>query len=188
MKFYTYVNKSTKKIEDIIQKLPNNWRNINGLNLYSKNKLIDMSWAGYDNYAWVALDEFDLSEYTYENDWFDISKISMESILTKERNEKLLKVLTWNNCDFIADTKTKADLSFILSSNELSDFKFPFDFINNTICITKENAQEIINFTIKYIKDTYLAERFITSKIKLANTVVDLQSINTNPNWPSTIC
>ena len=45
MSYYTYVNKSLTRIEDLVQKLPENWKNVSGLSFFSDEKLSDMTWA-----------------------------------------------------------------------------------------------------------------------------------------------
>lgn len=187
MTYYTYVNTATKQIEDLVQKLPENWRNINGLNLFSDEKLSDMSWAGYENRAWVPFKTFNFAEYTYEPDWLQISKNNIKANVTRERKEKLLEVLTWNGKDFIPNTDTKVGLSFIVSSSGSETDIFSWDFLNETTTITKADAQEIIDFINQYFNDVYSAEDVVKLNIDGATTIKKLQAVNFNPSWPSTI-
>lgn len=186
MKLYTYINKEKKTIEDLIQKLPENWRNISGLNLFSNDKLLDMSWAGYSNYAWVVFNEFDLSEYTYEKSWFEISKNNIKSSIKEEKEKRLLSILNWNDCELIADYNTKSNLSFVASSNELNESLYPWEFLNTTKFISLNDVKEIIDFIFKYTKDVYNSEINVKNEIDKVKTLVELQNINITPLWPST--
>ena len=186
MTYYTYVNTATKQIEDLVQKLPENWRNINGLNLFSDEKLSDMSWAGYKNRAWVPFKTFSFTGYTYEPDWFQVSKNNIKADITRQRKEKLLEVLSWNNKDFIPNTETKVGLSFIVSSSGADADTHSWDFLNETVQITKADAQQIVDFINQYSNDVHSAEDVVKLNIDGATTITKLKAVNFNPSWPST--
>ena len=187
MTYYTYVNTATKQIEDLVQKLPENWRNINGLNLFSDEKLSDMSWAGYKNRAWVPFKTFRFTGYTYEPDWFQVSKNNIKADITRQRKEKLLEVLSWNDKDFIPNTETKVGLSFIVSSSGADTDTHSWDFLNETVQITKADAQQIVDFINQYSNDVHFAEDVVKLNIDGATTITKLKAVNFNPSWPSTI-
>jgi len=184
MNYYTYVNTATKQIEDLIQKLPENWRNVNGLNLFSDEKLSDMSWAGYENCAWVPFKTFNFVGYKYESDWFEVSKNNIKADIRRQRKEKLLEVLSWNNKDFIPNTETKVGLSFIISSNSQDTDVHSWDFLNGTEEITKLDASKIVDFIVTYSNNVYTAEKSIKNEIDNATTIEELKTINFDPEWP----
>jgi hypothetical protein len=186
MSYYTYVNKSLTRIENIVQKLPENWRNIHGLSFLSDEKLSDMTWAEHPGYAWVPFETFDFTGYTYESDWFEVSKNSIKEEIRKEKRTKLRNVLTWNEKDFIPDNDTKIGLSFIVSSSGADTDTFSWDFIGETATITKADAQQIVDFINQYSNDVSVAQKETEQNIDNADTIASLQSVNFVPSWPST--
>ena len=88
MSYYTYVNKSLTRIEDLVQKLPENWKNVSGLSFFSDEKLSDMTWAGYSDHAWVPFETFDFTGYTHEPDWFEISKNNIKAEIRREKKTR----------------------------------------------------------------------------------------------------
>ena len=49
------VDHTQKMIMSPVQKLPENWNNIHGLNLLSEEKLYDLGWAEHPGLGWVKL-------------------------------------------------------------------------------------------------------------------------------------
>lgn len=187
MSYYTYVNKSLTRIEDLVQKLPENWKNVSGLSFFSDEKLSDMTWAGYSDYAWVPFETFDFTGYTHEPDWFEISKNNIKAEIRREKKTKLVEVLTWNGKNFIPDNDTKVGLSFIVSSSGADTDTFSWDFIGETSTITKADAQQIIDFINQYSNNVSAVQEEIGQNIDNAATIVSLQAVNFVPSWPSTI-
>ena len=186
MSYYTYINKSLTRIDDLVQKLPENWKNVNGLNLFSDEKLSDMTWAGYPDYAWVPFGTFDFTGYTHEPEWLEISKNNIKAEIRREKKTKLVEVLTWNGKNFIPDNDTKVGLSFIVSSSGADADTHSWDFLNETVQITKADAQQIVDFINQYSNDVHSAEDVVKLNIDGATTITKLKAVNFNPSWPST--
>lgn len=62
--FYVLVDHIQKMIITPIQKLPENWNNINGLNLFDSEKLFNLDWVGQIGLGWVKISDEILDEYT----------------------------------------------------------------------------------------------------------------------------
>tara|TARA_S200002703_G_scaffold152722_3_gene153441 strand:+ start:3557 stop:4129 length:573 start_codon:yes stop_codon:yes gene_type:complete len=187
MSYYTYVNKTLTRIDDLVQKLPENWKNVNGLNLFSDEKLSDMTWAGYPDYAWVPFETFDFTGYSHEPEWLEISKNNIKAEIRREKKTKLVEVLTWNGKNFIPDNDTKVGLSLIVSSTSADTDTFFWDFIGETATITKADAQQIVNFINQYSNDVSAIQEEVAQNINSADTITSLQAVNFVPSWPSTI-
>lgn len=187
MSYYTYVNKTLTRIDDLVQKLPENWKNVNGLNLFSDEKLSDMTWAGYPDYAWVPFETFDFTGYSHEAEWLEISKNNIKAEIRREKKTKLVEVLTWNGKNFIPDNDTKVGLSLIVSSTSADTDTFSWDFIGETATMTKADAQQIVNFINQYSNDVSAIQEEVAQNINSADTIISLQSVNFVPSWPSTI-
>lgn len=183
MSYYTFINKTHKRIDDLVQRLPENWKNVSGLNLFSDEKLFNLEWAGHPDVAWVPLKTFDFTDYTYDPSWFDISKNNIKADIRRQRKDRLDEVLTWNGKNFIPDIDTKSGLVFVLQS---SSDTFPWEFIGETVVITKSDAQEIVDFITSYTVGLYYVKEEMNKKIDSCDTISKLQKLDTTPTWPLT--
>jgi len=62
-----------------------------------------------------------------------------------------------------------------------------WDFLNETVQITKADAQQIVDFINQYSNDVHFAEDVVKLNIDGATTITKLKAVNFNPSWPSTI-
>ena len=51
---YVLVDISKSEILTPLNKLPENWANVSGLNFFDDEKLSDLSWAGHNNLGWFS--------------------------------------------------------------------------------------------------------------------------------------
>ncbi len=183
MRYYTFINKTHKRIDDLVQRLPENWKNISGLNLFSDEELLDLEWAGHPDVGWVPFKTFDFTDYTYDPSWFDISKNNIKADIRRQRLDRLDEVLTWNGKNFIPNIDTKSGLVFVLQS---SAHTFPWEFIGETVMITKSDVQEIVDFINSYTMSLYHVKEEMNKKIDSCDVISKLQEIDTTPTWPPT--
>lgn len=185
---HVFVNIKDKQVLDVVQKLPENWRNINGLNLHSEKELSDLSWAGHDNHAWIPFDKFNFSKYTFADGWLEISKNNIKSLIERERVEGLNRVLTWSGNDFIFNNDFKVNLSFaLMSASSLPDIKQTFTFLNGTKTLSKDELIDISKCINQYVESVLGVEANTCKLIDSTNNVKGLQALDLNINWPSTV-
>jgi len=181
--YYIYINKSLKRIDDLVQRLPANWKNVSGLNLFSDEKLSNLEWAGHPDVAWVPLKTFDFTDYTYDPIWFDISKNNIKADIRRQKKERLEELLTWKGKNFLLNDTTKSGLVFVLLSNSET---FPWDFVGETAIITKADAQEMIDFITSYTMSVHSAKEEMDTRIDSTTTLSELQELDLNLEWPLT--
>lgn len=187
LNLHVFVNTKDKQILDVIQKLPENWRNINGLDLHSEEKLSDLGWAGHDDHAWIPFDKFNFNEYTYADGWLEISKNNIKTLIEKEKIKALDQVLSWNGNDFIFNNDFKINLSFALTTtSNLPDINQTFTFLNGTKTLSKDELTDISKSINQYIESVSNAELSMIKLIDSINNIEELQTLNIIINWPST--
>lgn len=187
-KLYTYVNHENLTIDNLAQFLPENWKNILGLNLYSDEKLENLSWAGHSNYGWVNLSTFDLSSYTPLPEWLELSKNGMKSIVSKFRYEAETEPLIWNGHQIKIDERTKTSLSFkILSAQSNLDYKCFWKFSGDDIAeLTISELKNISTLIDDHIQKCFELEFQKITEIENCETPYDLGNINLNINLLTT--
>jgi hypothetical protein len=93
--FYLLVDFVEKRILTPIDYLPEDWSNINGLNLFDEEKLSNLEWAGHNNLGWVKYTDSQIDDYETSDNWLDSSKSKIKLLIAKKRWEKENEVLTF---------------------------------------------------------------------------------------------
>jgi len=185
---YTYVNHDQLTIDNLAQLLPENWKNIQGLNLFSDEKLQDLSWAGHPGYGWVKLSSFDLSSYASLPEWLDLSKNGVKNIISKARLKAETEPLTWNGHLIKLDEKSKIALSFkLLSAQSQSDYSCLWKFSNSEATLTYDELVDLASFLNDYTQSCFDLESQKNSEIDECETPYDLGQINLEISWPNTV-
>lgn len=184
--FYVFVDKKNKKILDLIQKLPQDWKNVNGLNLHSESELMDLVWAGHENCAWISFNNFDFTGYESVDNWFEISKNNIKSEFENQSEKQLKEVLSWNDSYFIFDSTFKSNLSFILSLSTDSSSTHTFNFINGDRVLTRNELLDLASNSNEYIESVISVKQNIMQLIDSCSSIQELQLLDFNVNWPST--
>lgn len=184
---YTYVNHENLTVDNLAQILPENWKNIQGLNLCSNEELKDLTWAGHPGYGWVKLSSFDLSSYSSLPEWLDLSKNNIKSIISKSRFNAETEPLIWNGNLIRIDEKTKSALFFkILSAQSTPDYTCLWKFSNNEVVLTISDLINLASFIDNYIQECFDLEFEKRKEIDDCKTAHDLGKINLEIDWPST--
>lgn len=182
---YTYVNHQTLTIENLAQILPENWKNVNGLNLISDEKLQDLSWAGHSGYGWVKLLDFDFSSYTSLPEWLELSKNNAKTIISSARRNAETEPLTWNGHLIKVDDRTKNALSFkILSAQSTSNYTCLWKFSNSEALLEISELMDLASFIDNYIQECFNLELEKKKEIDNCKTPNDLGKINLSVDWP----
>lgn len=184
---YTYVNHEKLTIDNLAQVLPENWKNISGLNYFSDEKLQDLSWAGHSGYGWVKLSSFDLSSYTSLPEWLELSKNNTKTIISKARYQAETEPLTWNGHLIRIDDKTKSALSFkIISAQSIPDYSCLWKFSNSEEVLQVSQLLDLSSFIDNYIQECFNLESEKKKEIDICKTPNELGQVSLEISWPST--
>jgi hypothetical protein len=184
---FTYVNHKNLTIENLAQILPENWKNIQGLNLHSDEKLEDLSWAGHSEYGWVKLSSFDLSSYSPLPEWLDLSKNNAKNIISKARYEAETEPLTWNGHLIRVNDRTKSALVFkLFSAQSTPNYTCLWKFLNDEAVLEFSDLLDLSSFMNNYIQECFDLESEKKKEIDNCKSPNDLGQINLDINWPST--
>jgi hypothetical protein len=183
---YTYVNHNELTINDLVQVIPENWKNVQGLNLFPDEKLQDLEWAGHLGFGWVRLSTFDLSQYTALPEWFDLSKNGIKTLVKKERSKAETETLTWNGNLIDLDDKTKLSLSFKLFVAQSNlNYKCLWKFNSSEVEMTTSDLIDLSSFINEYIQKCFDLEFEKNKEIDACKTAYDLGQLDLKINWPS---
>lgn len=185
--FYVLVDLNEKLIKTPIQKLPENWSNINGLNGYSDDELKDLVWAGHSSTGWIPYDSPILEEYSFEKEFIKMSKINITSEISNERKKREQNVLSFKNQRIKLDLESKFLLMFIRSNlNENNSNCISWAFLDDVIDLPKKDFLNLCDFAIFYLQNCLKVEINLKKEISNAVSLLDLQKINLDIEWPST--
>jgi len=183
--FYVFVDFKEKIILSPIQKLPENWNNINGLNGYDESLLKDLSWAGHHNRGWIPYTSKDLREYSYDEEWLESSKLNIIKEISDERKVKSSSILSFLNQKIKLDNETKISLMFIrlnLINNPKKNVAY--NFLNETVQLRCKDFLNLYNFIDDYLQSCLQLEINLKNKIQSADNFGSLQNINLDIEWP----
>lgn len=185
--FYVLVDHNQKMIIDHIKKLPENWNNINGLNLLDPEKLYNLDWAGQIGLGWVPINNEILNEYTYLPEWFEISKSGLKKLVSDERWKRENDVIIFRGNRLKLDERTRNSLTLqkVGISDTTSEIKWKF--IDGFVSLTVEQFLELYDFMTEYIQTCFNEEFRVFELYDSANTIQDLLALNINPVWPEAI-
>lgn len=185
--FYVYVDFNEKTLLSQIQKLPENWNNINGLNKIDVHQLKDLSWAGYENKGWICYNSKSLIGYEYNDEWLSLSKDSIVQEIKNAARNKITGIIEFKDKKLFLNLETKSNLMFTrLNLNLEKSQKIPVIFCDGIQEINYSNFVDLYNFVDSYTKKCLLIQLDLTDKVKSAQNLEDLQKINFDSEWPST--
>ncbi len=183
--FYVLVDHNQKMIIDHIKRLPENWNNINGLNLLDPEKLYNLDWAGQIGLGWVSIEDNILDNYTFLPEWFNISKSGLQKQITDIRWEKEHAVVTFNGNSLKLDDRTR--LSLNLQKTVTTTNQIKWKFIEGFVVLTAEEFSQMYNLVMNYIQSCFNEESRLIDLYDTAETIKDLLELEIITNWPSTI-
>jgi glutaredoxin-related protein len=182
---YVLLDLKSKNIMTPIQELPENWANINGLNLMEYEKIKDLNWSG-NNFGWYDIKIEDFTGYHYDDIWVKTSKANLKSILSYKRWEMENEILEFEGNRIKLDERTKTSLTFkLLNSKE--DDTITWKFLNGICELTYDKFLSLCNFVDTYSQKCFDIEFNLSNTIDSANNLKQLLSINFDLSWPKTI-
>jgi hypothetical protein len=184
-KLYILVDFNSNQVLTPVQYLPENWSNINGLDLMDEEKIKDLSWAGHDSFGWINIQSEDITEYNFDEMWMTSSKLNLKSLAANHRWEKENEILTINEKQIKLDERTKSSLTFKLP-NLVEGEEITWKFLNGTYIISSEEFVELCNLTNSYIQSCFAVEYEFNSNVDSIQTAEDLVNLNTTLIWPNT--
>lgn len=182
---YVLVDHNQKMIIDHIKKLPENWNNINGLNLLDSEKLYNLDWAGQLGLGWVKINDDILKNYTHLPEWFEISKSCLKALISNERWEKEQDIITFKQNKLKLDDRTRSSLSLQKSALNPETTEINWKFINGFVSLSVEDFTSLYLFSVNYIQECFNEEKRLINLYDSANFLEDLLLLNITPNWPS---
>jgi len=182
---YVLVDHNQKMIIDHIRKLPEDWNNINGLNLLDKEKLYNLDWAGQIGLGWININDEVLNDYTSLPEWFEISKLGMKKLVSDERWKKEHDIVYFNGKTLELTERTKSSLNFQKVGMNSETEKIEWKFIEGFISLTVEEFTTLYNFVTQYIQNCFKEELRLIQLCDSAKTLEDLQKLDLTYTWPS---
>lgn len=183
--FYVLVDHNQKMIITPIQKLPEDWNNINGLNLLDEEKLHNLDWAGQIGLGWININDEILNDYTSLPEWFEISKSGMKKLVSDERWNKEHDVINFNGNQLQLNERTKSALNFQKTALSSETVEVKWKFINGFVSLTTEEFLSLYKFVSEYIQKCFDEEERLIQLYNSANNLEDLLELNIDPLWPS---
>ena len=184
--FYVLVDHNQKIIIDHIRKLPENWNNINGLNLLDHKKLSNLDWAGHEGLGWVNINDEILNDYDTLPEWFNISKNGLKKVIADQRWNKEQEIVTYKGNKIKLDERTKLALNLQKTSISGSESEIKWKFIDGFYTLSLSEFNEMYFLIADYIKQCFNEEIRIFEIYDDVITLKDLISKQISVNWPST--
>lgn len=185
---YVLADISKSEILTPLNKLPENWANVSGLNFFDDEKLSDLSWAGHNNLGWFPSDNENLSSFTTSTNWMDSSKANIKSYISSDRKEKVEETLTFNGNRINLTNNTRTSLSLRVSSlsNQDGDIMTAWKFVDGYVDLTKEEMIDLLNFVSNYIQSCFDVENAASRLVDECNTLDDINNLTLDIVWPET--
>ncbi len=182
---YVFINHDLRRVDNIVQKLPKNWGNIQGLPFLSEEKLADLDWAGHRGFGWVKLSTFDFSGYYFQPEWLDMSKSVVKDIVAAERYDSETDTLLWGDYQLKSNERTKNAITFKLLS--ISDLTSTLDwkFVNGSTQITGQQLKDISTFIDTYTQSCFDLELQKHAEIDACSNASELGQLDLSITWPS---
>lgn len=181
---FVFINHDLRRVDNLVQKLPKNWGNIQGLPFLSEEKLADLEWAGHRGYGWVKLNTFDFTGYYFQPEWLDMSKAVLKNIVAAERYEAETDTITWGDYQLRITERTKNAIMFkLISISDLTD-TFEWKFTNGSCQITGQQLKDISNFINTYTQSCFELEIQKNNEIDLCSNATELGQLDLTVTWP----
>ena len=185
---YVLADISKSEILTPLNKLPENWLNVSGLNFFDDEKLSNLSWAGHKNLGWFPSSNENISSFTTPTNWMDSSKANIKSYISSDRKEKVEETLTFNGNRINLTNNTRTSLSLRVSSlaNQDGDIMTAWKFVDGYVDLTKAEIIDLLNFVSNYIQSCFDAENMASSLVDDCNTLDDINNLTLDIVWPDT--
>lgn len=183
--FYVLVDHNQKMIIDHIKKLPENWNNINGLNLLDPEKLYNLDWAGQIGLGWVSVNDDILKDYTSLPEWFEISKSGLKASVSGERWKKEQDIITFKGNRLKLDDRTRNSLTLQKIGLDNTVTQINWKFIDGFVSLSVEDFISLYTFVINYIQSCFNEEQRLINLYNSATSLEDLLLLDLTSNWPS---
>lgn len=175
--YYVLVDYELNKIINVLNPIQDNWNNISGLRNYTDKELKNLSWAGHPNLGWLKITSPDISNFTCDEDWLDISKNNLKKIVKDKKEFALGEELSFNEKRIKADEKTKTELSLKLLTIEENN-TVSWKFINEFHQVTKKDILDMLKFIVNYTQQCYDEEMRLYEEIDSILTIADFSTLD----------
>lgn len=183
---YVLVDNERREILTPINKIPEDWSNINGLNLFDDEKLKNLEWAGHTNLGWVSYDNSSISDYTISNNWLDSSKSNIKLLVSKQRKEKTEETLVFRGNRINLTENTKSSLTLRASSLANQDVETSWKFVDGYVNLSKQDVVDLLNFVSNYIQGCFDVENSFANTVDSCDSFSDIKNLSLNISWPNT--
>ena len=181
---YVLVDHIQKMIISPVQKLPEDWNNIHGLNLLSEEKLYDLDWAEHLGLGWVKLSNNVVTEYSALPECLELSKNWIKKEIANERWNKEIEVVSYKGNQLILDDRTRIALNLQKNKSNDNDVEIKWKFINKFVILSTEEFNEMYDLMTNYIQNCFNEELRLTILYDNIASLTDISSAQFNLNWP----
>jgi hypothetical protein len=171
--FYVLVEIKEKIIIDKIQKLPECWRNISGLPGLSGDELCNLTWAGWNNLAWINIKSEELKNFTSSKENLELNKNAFKALISEIREEQQSNAIEYQGAKIKSNIKTLYSL-FLLKEKKSVNFKC----INGYHTFTSEQIKELYDRMESNMQEWFDWEMNVYSQIDLCQTISDFLNVN----------
>lgn len=178
------VDHTQKMIMSPVQKLPENWNNIHGLNLLSEEKLYDLGWAEHPGLGWVKLSNNVVTEYNALPECLELSKNWIKKEIANERWNKEIEVVSYKGNQLILDDRTRIALNLQKNKSNDNGVEIKWKFINKFVILSTEEFNEMYDLMMNYIQNCFNEELRLTILYDNITSLTDISSVQFNLNWP----
>jgi len=183
---YVLVDNERREILTPINKIPEDWSNINGLNLFDDEKLKNLDWAGHTNLGWVSYVNSLISDYSVSDNWLDSSKSNIKLLVSKQRKEKTEETLVFRGNRINLTENTKSSLTLRASSLANQDSVTAWKFVDGYVSLSKQDVIDLLNFVSNYIQQCFDVENNFTNTVNSCTNFSDIKNLSFDIIWPNT--
>ena len=111
--FYFYCDISKYEILEEAKPLEENWNTICGLKFLSDDELKDLSWAGYDGFGFLRIDNPTIQKYAYSDALLNIIKSNLKDQVKLKKDEReVFGIIVNNSFNISLSLQAKTNLIF----------------------------------------------------------------------------
>lgn len=175
--YYVLVDYELNKIINVLNPIQDNWNNISGLRNYTDKELKNLSWAGHPNLGWIKITSPNISNFTCDENWLEISKNNLKKIVKDKKEFALGEELLFNGKRIKADEKTKTELSLKLLTIEENN-TISWKFIDEFHQVAKKDILDMLKFIVNYTQQCYDEEMRLYEEIDSISTIAEFSTLD----------
>ena len=171
--FYVLVDIEQKQIINKIQKLPENWKNISGLNGLSDNELKNLDWSGNKNIGWINIKSKNITNFYSSPENLELNKNTLKTLISEIRKDKQEEPIEYKNAKLKTDIQTRYSLEILKTKNKVN-----YKCINGYYTLTSIDIKQICDIIDAQIQKYFDIEKNIHEKIEKCSSLSDFLNIN----------